>query len=183
MRASRIVLAVVCLAALSAGAAEQSWRPDAAFTQVGAGDATESWSMGWQWHLNREWHWGRSLALRGHWEVALGRWRTELNEDGRDHAWITQVGVVPSLRLSSTTRHAWYAELGSGPTFLLPVYRSRDRRFSTEFNFQSHLAVGYVLGERGEHDLGLRIDHFSNAGIREPNPGINLASFRYTYRL
>jgi hypothetical protein len=64
----------------------------------------------------------------------------------------------------------------------MPVFRSRDRDFSTEFNFQSHLAVGYVLGERGEHDFGLRIEHFSNAGIREPNPGMNFGSLRYTHR-
>ena len=62
------------------------------------------------------------------------------------------------------------------------MFRSRDRSFSTEFNFQSHLAVGYTLGARGEHDLALRIEHFSNAGIRSPNPGMEFASLRYTYR-
>ena len=64
----------------------------------------------------------------------------------------------------------------------MPVFQSRSRSFSTEFNFQNHLAVGYVLGERGEHDFALRIEHFSNAGIRKPNPGMDFGSFRYTYR-
>ena len=30
--------------------------------------------------------------------------------------------------------------------------------------------------------LGLRYDHYSNAGIRKPNPGVELASIRYTHR-
>ena len=64
----------------------------------------------------------------------------------------------------------------------MPVFQSRSRSFSTEFNFQSHLAVGYALGAHGEHDLALRIEHFSNAGIRQPNPGIEFVSLRYTYR-
>jgi len=62
----------------------------------------------------------------------------------------------------------------------MPVFRSRDREFSTEFNFQSHLAVGYVLRERGEHDFGLRIGHLSNAGIRDPSPGMDFGSLHYT---
>jgi len=64
----------------------------------------------------------------------------------------------------------------------MPVFQSRSRSFSTELNFQSHLAVGQALGAHGENDLALRIEHFSNAGIREPNPGMDFVSLRYTYR-
>ena len=63
----------------------------------------------------------------------------------------------------------------------MPVFQSEPGVLD-RVQFQSHLAVGHVLGERGEHDLGLRIEHFSNAGIREPNPGMNFGSLRYTYR-
>ncbi len=103
-------------------------------------------------------------------------------EDGRKEAWVTQLSLVPTLRLSSVSQRGWYAEVGSGPSLLMPVFRSQGRAFSTEFNFQSHFAVGYALGKRVEHDVGVRIEHFSNAGIREPNPGMNLVSMRYTRR-
>ena len=89
---------------------------------------------------------------------------------------------MPTLRLTGWSERGWYGEIGSGPAMLMPVFRIRDRSFSTEFNFQSHLALGYTLGAQAEHDIGLRIEHFSNAGIRSPNPGMDFVSLRYTYR-
>ncbi len=174
--------AFVWLATAGVEAGAQAWRPDAAFSQVGAGAATDAWSIGGQWHWNRAWILRDSLVVHGRWEFSVGRWRTDPDEEGSDRAWVTQVSVVPTLRLSGLSERGWYAELGSGPSLLAPLFRSRDRAFSTEFNFQSHLALGYVLGERREHDIGLRIEHFSNAGIRDPNPGVEFASLRYTYR-
>ena len=180
MKAAALI-AVVWLAAATAEADDRRWQPDAIFSQVGAGDATDAWSVGGQWHWRRGWVVRESLVLRGRWEFAFGRWRSDLDEGG-DQTWVSQLSVVPTLRLSKPSGGGWYAELGSGPSLVMPVFHSRDREFSTEFNFQSHLAVGYVLGERGEHDFGLRIEHFSNAGIRDPNPGMNFGSLRYTYR-
>jgi hypothetical protein len=181
VRAAALIVAV-WLAAASASADERGWQPDAVFSQVGASNATEAWLVGGQWHWKRAWALRDSLSLRGRWEIAVGRWRTQLDDGERDQSWITQVSLVPTLRLAKPSGRGWYGEVGSGPAMLMPVFRSRDRAFSTEFNFQSHFAVGYVLGDRGQHDLGLRIEHFSNAGIREPNPGVNFGSLRYTYR-
>ena len=174
------LIAVVWFVAVTAHAAGDDWQPDAVFSQVGAGAATDSWSVGGQWHWSRAWLLREGLMLRGRWEFAVGRWRAD-EDDAGDEAWITQLSTVPTLRLSSLRSRSWYVEIGSGPSLLMPVFRSRDRSFSTEFNFQSHLALGHTLGPRGRHDLGLRIEHFSNAGIRDPNPGMNIASLRYTY--
>ena len=41
---------------------------------------------------------------------------------------------------------------------------------------------GRNFGARQEHELVLRVEHFSNAGIKHPNPGENFAQLRYTYR-
>ena len=179
MKAAALIVAA-WLAASAAAAEEGSWRPDAVFSQLGAGSATDSWSVGGQWHWRRAWLIRDSLLLRGRWDLAVGRWRAE-GSDGDDD-WVTQLSAVPTLRLSGLSGRGWYAELGSGPSMLMPVFHSRELSFSTEFNFESHLAIGRTLGGRGEHDLGLRIEHFSNAGIRDPNPGMDFASMRYTYR-
>jgi lipid A 3-O-deacylase len=181
VKAAALVV-VLWLAALSAAADERGWQPDAVFSQIGASSSTDAWSVGGQWHWKRAWALRDSLVLRGRWEISVGRWRTDLSDGERDESWVTQVSVVPTLRLMGLSEHGWYGEIGSGPAMLMPVFQSRNRTFSTEFNFQSHLAVGYTLGFDGEHDLGMRIEHFSNAGIREPNPGTNFASLRYTYR-
>lgn len=176
-------LAVLWLSAMGSEAAAQVMRPDGVFSQVGVGTETDAWSIGGQWHWRRTWPLNDTLLVRGRWDFAVGRWRTNLDETGRNEATVTQWSLVPTLRLSAPRQRGWYGEIGSGPSLLTPVFRSRDRAFSTEFNFQSHVAVGYTLGRHGEHDLGLRIEHFSNAGIRDPNPGMEFASLRYTYRL
>jgi hypothetical protein len=174
--------AVLSLVAASATAGERGWQPDAVFSQVGGGSATDVWSIGGQWYWKRAWILRDSVVLHGRWEIGVGRWRADLNGQGREQNWVTQVSVVPTLRVFGVNGRGWYGEIGSGPAMLMPVFRSRNRSFSTEFNFQSHLALGYTLGYDGQHDIGLRLEHFSNAGIRDPNPGMDVASLRYTYR-
>jgi hypothetical protein len=34
-----------------------------------------------------------------------------------------------------------------------------------------------------QRELVLRVEHFSNAGIKHPNPGENYVQLRYTHRL
>ena len=51
------------------------------------------------------------------------------------------------------------------------------------FNFGDHLAVGRSFGVQREHELALRVQHFSNGGIKEPNPGETFLQLRYVYRL
>ncbi len=65
----------------------------------------------------------------------------------------------------------WLTELGIGAGVLTPAFSDNDRRFSIKFNFGDHLAVGRRVG-RGD-EPALRVQHFSNGGIRQPNPGFN----------
>ncbi|WP_280151352.1 acyloxyacyl hydrolase [Piscinibacter sp. XHJ-5] len=52
------------------------------------------------------------------------------------------------------------------------------RRLSTVFNFGDHVALGHRFGEQQRHELAFRIQHFSNAGLRKPNPGENFVQVR-----
>ena len=182
MRFAAALVAVLSLVAVSATADERGGRPDAMFSQAGVGSATDVWSIGGQWYWKSAWIVRDSLVVYGRWEIGVGRWRADLNGEEREQNWVTQVSLVPTLRISGLSGRGWYGEIGSGPAMLMPVFRTRNRSFSTEFNFQSHLALGYKLRHDAQHDFGLRLEHFSNAGIRDPNPGMDLASLRYTYR-
>ena len=62
------------------------------------------------------------------------------------------------------------------------LYETDRKRFSTTFNFGDHLAVGRNFGQRSEHELSLRLQHFSNGGIKHPNPGEDFIQLRYAYR-
>jgi lipid A 3-O-deacylase len=69
---------------------------------------------------------------------------------------------------------------GIGMHYLPSTYDNNGRQLSDDFQFGSHLGVSYVFGNRV--DIGLRIQHISNGGIKEPNDGVNFAVIRAGYR-
>jgi lipid A 3-O-deacylase len=180
------LLGATALLWLTKGAAmadeRRSWVPDRIFTQAGVAPDAHTLVFG----AIRDWQWQRPLAggvATGYWEVSFGRWNSELDEGGRGSAWVTQLGLTPVLRWRPQSwSEAWFVEAGIGANMLLPVYRSRDKRFSTTFNFGDHVGIGKRFGESGKHELSLRIQHFSNAGIKHPNPGENFLQLRYAWR-
>ena len=48
------------------------------------------------------------------------------------------------------------------------------------FEFGSHIGIGMKLGPG---TLGVGLQHLSNAGIKQPNGGIDLVFVQYTYAL
>jgi lipid A 3-O-deacylase len=157
--------------------------PSTLFIQAGIGDQrTQAYMGGATWDGN--WHKQYSfLTVSGYFEAAAGRWTTREGAISSS-AWATQIGLTPVIRLQPSGReHDWFAELGVGANYIVPLYQTDHKRFSTEFNFGDHLAIGRQFGERRQHELALRVEHFSNAGIAHPNPGENFVQLRYAYRL
>jgi hypothetical protein len=158
-------------------------QPSTLFVQAGfAEDNTNSYVAGATW----DWHWRRQTGLgtlTGFFEASAGRWSTDTSVP-RDPSWATQVGITPVLRLQPAAWGThWFAEAGVGANVILPIFRSSRKRFSTDFNFGDHMAVGRMFGAERQHELVLRLQHFSNAGIDHPNPGENFVQLRYAHRL
>lgn len=168
----------------NAGPAETraAWVPDKLLVQAGTADQARTLVAGAIW----EWPWMRDFAFGnagGYFEASFGRWNSHLDDAAHSSAWVTQIGLTPVLRwhlLGISPRV--FAEAGIGINVLLPVYRSGDKRFSTAFNFGDHVALGVQFGERGSQEVSLRLQHFSNAGIKHPNPGENFVQLRYGAR-
>ena len=124
----------------------------------------------------RTYWWGN--AVTAHWDLSLGIWNAERdNQDGRRN--IAVLGLTPVLRFHSKSQYPWFVEAGIGGYVSNHLYENRDKRFSTAFNFGSHLGLGYFTGMRRENEWMLRIEHFSNASIKRPNPGENFIQLRY----
>lgn len=154
--------------------------PTRVFVQAGFGeDNTRAYVAGviWDWDWRKEYAFG---TLTGFSDASFGRWSTEAGEGS---TWATQIGLTPVLRFHPTVfKGRGFIEIGIGANVILPLYRSGDKSFSTEFNFGDHIAVGTLLGQRKQHELALRLQHFSNAGIDHPNPGENFVQVRYARR-
>jgi lipid A 3-O-deacylase len=134
----------------------------------------------WEWPWLREFVFGNAT---GYFDASLGRWNSHVDNASRSAAWITQIGLTPVLRwhlFGSSPRV--FAEAGIGLNVLVPIFRTTDKQFSTAFNFGDHIAVGMQFGEGGLHEVSLRLQHFSSACIKEPNPGENFVQLRYGMR-
>lgn len=119
--------------------------------------------------------------VRGYWDVSVTRLSFDRAPD-RDYSHTWMLGVIPTLRWRPDAgRSPWFAEAGIGATYMKNRYVSAHTEFSTRFNFASHLGVGYNFGEQRRHELQMRVEHISNAGIDHPNPGENFVQVRYAY--
>ena len=112
-------------------------------------------------------------------EAVLGEWFVH-EPAGSDRRAFTQVTLAPVVRLDlgRFVDHA-FVEVGIGLSFIAPHFRDNQRTFSTVFNFDDHASLGYRFGDRRENEISIRAEHFSNGGIKNPNPGQNFAQLRY----
>lgn len=158
------------VAALPAAAADMSW-----FVQGGDGDrANKEVTVG----LTRE-LWLKPLSASAwsvYGEAAVGEWFTHDHPDGqRSH--FTHVGLTPVVRYAFGK--GLFVEAGIGAQVVVPRFHDEGRRFSTVFQFGDHVALGKRFGEADENEVSFRVEHFSNGGIRNPNPGQNFLELRY----
>jgi hypothetical protein len=152
--------------------------PSAVFTQFGTASELNSFTAGAMWDL-------RGDPARSTWSVYLeasaSRWNTR-GDGPSQHGVLAQFAAIPVVRYHFAEGDSpWFVEGGIGATITSSLYRSGDKRFSTTFNFGDHVGFGYTFGMKRQHELVLRAEHYSNAGIEKPNPGQNLLQVRYAY--
>lgn len=71
-----------------------------------------------------------------------------------------------------------YLEAGFGGYLLSKTINNPDTRVPSAFEFGSHLGVGFALTKN--QSVGIALQHLSNAGIKQPNGGIDLLLVQYT---
>ncbi len=135
----------------------------------------------WQWRAGAQWNWPRKNILdagqwhtRGYWDLAAGVW-----EGGVDTLY--DLGLTPVLRMAHGEHSSPYFEIGIGLHMLSSLHITPYRTFSSHLQLGDHIGGGLRFGYEGRFDIGLRLQHLSNAGLREPNPGINFLQLRLGY--
>ena len=128
------------------------------------------WRVGAQWRQAPAFLEGTRWSL--YWDATVGGWQGDL---GRVH----DVGVTPVWRYARAPRGTYF-EGAIGFHVLSDSHINSDLGFSTRFQFGDHVGVGYRF-ER--YDLQLRLQHLSNGGMRNPNPGINFLVLRLAREL
>jgi hypothetical protein len=72
-----------------------------------------------------------------------------------------------------------YLEAGFGGYLLSKTINNPDTRVPSAFEFGSHIGIGFALAKN--HAVGVALQHLSNAGLKQPNGGIDLVLVQYTF--
>lgn len=151
-------------AAVACSLAAPALALDGASVEAGGGtDGAKPARFALQWQSPHRWL---------YWEVSFGGWT-----GGHDKVY--DLGLTPVARWG----HSPYLEGGVGAHLLSDLDVDTGRDFSTRFQFGDHLGAGFRFGAEERFDLGLRFQHLSNGGLRNPNPGINFLLLRFAYHL
>ena len=141
---------------------------------LGVGQSSESemvYRLGLQWDFQRSWWETSTGRLTGYWDAAYSYWQGD------------QTSSNHSLSLSPVfvyefagERFRPYIEAGIGVAAFADT-EIEDRDLGSSFQFEDRLGLGVRFG--ADQDLGLRVIHYSNAGLKNPNDGVEVYSLYY----
>lgn len=180
MRIRQISAAMFTVGCVVAGWHASSFAVDAASLEFATGNRSTITRIGAQSDWNKNWFQSNGTSLSGYWDLTVAqieqnRYR---NIVGNQHD-IYDLGLTPVFRFQSDSKRGAYAEAGIGAHVFSELYDNNSRRFSTAFEFGDHLGVGYIFSNKLE--IGLKLQHFSNGGIKHPNSGANFAVLKAAY--
>ncbi|NDU85462.1 MAG: acyloxyacyl hydrolase [Ferrovum sp.] len=155
---------------------------DAVSVEAGYGNHTDmerlSWSRAWasRWFTDHSW------AVGGYWDVSVGHWTPHASSGSNLE--VNDYSITPVFRYAptqATGNYIPFLEAGIGAHYLSQhdLYSGHD--MSTHFQFGDHVGAGLTLGPQHDWDVMMRLQHLSNAGIQNPNPGINFIQLRLSH--
>lgn len=150
---------------------------DGIAASIGDGNGTDQTiyraSLRWDW--DARWFALGPISFGGLWELSYQFLEDTDNDDhdGSPHV----VSFAPVFRLKADEPLFWsmapFVEAGIGVS-LFTETRADNRSLSTMFQFEDRIGAGVRLGENGHWEIKGNIIHFSNAGIKKPNNGVNI---------
>lgn len=145
--------------------------------EVGTGSNVKLVRIGVQSRSDHRWLARDGKHLSASWDFSLAQWRASAHQNiaGRRQD-IAAVGITPVFRFQSDSTLRWYLEGGIGIHLLSKLYDNNDNKLSTHGQFGDHIGAGYVFRNRWE--LALKLQHFSNGGVKKPNSGANFIVFK-----
>jgi lipid A 3-O-deacylase len=168
--------AVASLFCLMVSAAE---KPEPSRIRMTAGvgrgrDSMDAVRLGWQLDFKKNWFESQTGRLTGFQEISLNYW-----EKDEDEVWgLFYAPVLVYQFGDEAARMTPYLEAGIGAG-LISETDLGERKLSTAFQFEDRLGAGVRFGAERAQDLNLRYVHVSNAGVKEPNDGIDVVVLSY----
>ena len=151
--------------------------PDSVSAEYGIGKKTQLLRAGAQWNWERQWLKSDRAHLGGYWDLTVANWRQSRYRDQAGSSQnIVDVGLTPVFRYMPNGKTGWYGEAGIGVHMLSDLYDNDGRQLASRFQFGDHVALGYQFDNAWQ--ASVKLQHFSNGGIKRPNGGVNYLVLR-----
>lgn len=165
-----IVAALLSLSAFSVSAAEIS----GAVGATSQGGLTARVGMGFGW--DKSWFETDTGRLTGYWDAGYTYWEAG-DASGGAHSLSFAPVFVYEFGSGNVKP---FIEAGIGVAVFSGT-SAGDQEFGSAFNFEDRIGAGLKIGETQR--VGLRAIHYSNAGIKQPNDGIESFSLFYSHAI
>jgi lipid A 3-O-deacylase len=159
---------VVCIQLVVCAGA---WAKDGGFgVSGGYGQSTDNidiFRLGIQKPFSARWFESRTGALSGYFELSYNLW--DKSGDTTHGAAFSPV-VAYYFNLNTRRNIIPYIEAGIGAAYI-DDYRIAGRNLSSNFQFEDRIGIGVLI-----HRLDIKFGymHYSNAGLKSPNDGIDI---------
>lgn len=163
-------LIVLALAAVLVSTPSSALDLSGALGVTGQGETTVRLGLAKEWE--RRWWESDRGYLTGYWDAAYTYW------EGSRFAGAHSLSVSPVLEYRFHREGLQpFVEFGIGVS-LFSRSRVGERNLGSTFHFEDRIGVGFILSDGSR--IGLRASHYSNAGIKEPNMGIESYALFYS---
>ena len=163
------ILSLAAAAALALGSlSAQAVDFTAAIGQ--SGDSTMVYRLGAQWNWDSSW-WHSSVGrLTGYWDAGYTYW--EGDETSGNHSLSFSPVFVYEFAGESVQP---YIEAGIGVAAFTST-ELEDNDLGSSFQFEDRIGAGLRFSGQ---EIGIRALHYSNAGIKQPNDGVEAYTLHY----
>jgi hypothetical protein len=114
---------------------------------------------------------------RFYFETSVNMWEYQHGDETQSNAVIaiSPVLLFPAFSFNNTP---FYVEAGIGVS-LIDETHFAGKDISTHYQFEDRIGL---VADFGETNVALRIIHYSNAGFKQPNPGLNFMTLSVARR-
>jgi len=180
MSIKQLSLQVAAAAIALLGLQTSSYAIDSTSVEVAGGEKVQQLRLGAQWDWkDTAWFKSNGTEVGGYWDLTVAEWHENDYAGTGTSKNFTDIGFTPVFRFQRSDKKGFYAEGGVGVHLFSSLYNNNNKQLSTAFQFGDHVGAGYVFANG--LDLGVKLQHFSNGGIKEPNGGVNFAVLKVAY--
>ena len=167
-----VVMSVIACSALVPVAYADAFSPDGVDATIGQGHAVFVSGAALHWNSLCECTFLKDHDFDTRLVAQVSYWHAQ--QHPTEHGSLWDFGLTPMLRWlpPCCTAVQPFLEAGVGVHLLSHTRINNDRDMSTAFQFGENAGGGFAFGEDRRFELGVYVQHESNARIKEPNPGL-----------